>query len=304
MDRSNVLEHLLLSRCGRFNGNGEILEFLEQRYSFNGPQKNYLVLESTDGGAIRAENDKKIAKENETVNDFLSNLNSNKKTTNKFNKLKTKNEFKKFIQTSIKHQDNVSKKISKMIKSNPDIRDMEDIIDLKICCKILKIEDYIEMNTLWNNYINELIKGCKTIDTITAKLSSAEYIGAYFTVTHCSCSDSIGIEGIVLWESQSYILMIIARKNNWKDNISIGKNDSNNKIKIKYSAREMIGGLRMIPKKKTRFTFRIDIENDENKHEGDKEVINFEFIGDRLCIKSLDRANKKFKSHNVKDIDI
>jgi ribonuclease P protein subunit POP4 len=298
MDRSNVIEHLLLSRCAKHNNNGELLQFLEQRYSFSGPQKNYLVLEPTEFSQISAENEKKAEKQKETVKDFLKEKpkTSSAGKVNKYNELRTKNEFKKFVQESMKLQHNVARKLKKLVVKNPEIRNMEDVIGLRICEGILKFEDFMEMNTLWNNYVQELISNCKTIDVITAKLSSAEFVGAYFTVTHCTCPENIGIEGIVLWESQTYILMVIPRKNNWKESISLGQ--------VEYSAREMIGGLRMIPKKKTRFTFSIEVKKDEDNGDDEGDFVDFEFIGDRLSIKSLDRANKKFKSHNVKDIQL
>lgn len=290
MDRSDVIEHLLLSRCSRFNNSGELLTFLEQRYSFTGAQKNYIVLEPTDGGQFQNEKQKKEEKDLEEGSKFLSGASSS--TAQKFNKyssIKTKNEFKKFTRRSLKLQENVAKKLHKLSKKNPKVL-MGDVINLSICKGILKFEDFIEMNVLWNSYMKELLQNCKTIDVITAKLSSAEFVGAYFRVTHCTCPDSIGLEGIVLWESHTYVLMIIPRKNNWKDNIS------DQKLQIPFSAKECLGGLRMIPKKKTRFTF--DIEIDESN------VLEFEFIGDRMSIRSVDRANKKFKSHNVKDIEL
>lgn len=293
MDRSNIIEHLLLSRCSRFNGSGDVLQFLEQRYSFTGPQKNYLVLESTDGGQLNIERDKETQKYNEDSKAFLNDKNriSSLSKNNKFSELKTKNEFKKFLQNSLKFQDNLVRKLNKLQKKDPNVL-QGDITKLKICKDILKFEDFIEMNDLWNNYIHELLLNSKTLDVITAKLSSAEFIGSYFKVTHSSCSDNIGIEGIVIWESQTYILLIVPRKNNWKDDISLDG------LSIPYSAKECIGGLRMIPKKKTRFIFDVTMDDDK------EDVLTFEFIGDRMSIRSLDRANKKFKSHNVKDIDL
>lgn len=291
MDRGNVIEHLLLSRCLKYNSSGDIIQFLEQRYSFTGAQKNYLVLEPTDGSQSQIEDQKNEKKESETANHFLSpaGKQTSKLQNNKYNALKTKNEFKKFVQRSLRLQENVAKKLQKMIKEKPKILE-RDVINLNICKEILRFEDFIEMNTLWKNYTKELLENSKTIDVMTTKLSSAEFVGAYFRVTHCTCPDNIGMEGIVLWESQTYILLIIPRKNNWKNNID------EKQLQIPYTAKEYLGGLRMIPKKKTRFTFDIDVD-EEN-------VIEFEFIGDRMSIRSVDRANKKFKSHNVKDIQI
>lgn len=305
MDRGNAIEHLLLSRCAKHNKNGDLVQFLEQRYSSTGSQKNYLVLESTDGGQYFEDTKKEEQKASENAESFLSGkIIPGSHKNNKYNGLKTKNEFKKFVQQSLRLQDRVIKKLHKRSKTNPDIL-KGDVMRLKMCQGILMFEDFIEMNNLWKSYMRDLLENSKTIDVITAKLSSAEYVGAYFTVTHCSCPDNIGMEGIVIWESQTYILMIIPRRNNWKENISEGS------LSITYSAKECLGGLRMIPKKNTRFTFGIEMKNDDtnsNRSTGDdhsdENYIYFEFIGDRLSIKSLDRANKKFKSHNVRDIEL
>lgn len=291
MDRINTIEHLLLSRCSKYNGSGKILKFLEERYSFSGPQKNYLVLESTEGNQYQIEKKKSERKAQESVEDFLkTKKTSQTDSSNKFNSNKTKNEFKKLIQDSLKKQEIVAKKLHKLSKKKPELL-QSDVRELKMCRELLMFEEFVEMHNLWKNYMKDLIKGLRTIDLVTAKLSSAEFVGAYFTVTHSSCPENVGVEGIVIWESQTYILLIVPRKNNWKDDIKIAG------VSIPYSAKECIGGLRMIPKKKTRFTFNIEVEDSED-------ILPFELIGDRMSIKSLDRANKKFKSHNVKDIDV
>lgn len=289
MDRSNAIEHLLLSRCAKFNGSGDVLQYLEQRYSADASQKNYLVLESTDGGEYKLENVKEQQKDSQYINQFLFSKGKALSKENKFNHLKTKNEFKKFIQESLKLQEGIAKKLHKMARKNPKILQV-DVASLPMCKKVLRFEDFIEMNNLWKDYMRELLEGSRTIEVATAKLASAEYVGAFFKVTHSSCPTNIGLEGIVLWESQSYFLMIVPRKNNWKDDISF-------EVKIPYSANECLGGLKMIPKKNTRFTFSIEWGCAD-------EVIDFELVGDRLSIRSLDRANKKFKSHNVKDIEL
>ncbi|OWB65892.1 hypothetical protein B5S33_g2196 [[Candida] boidinii] len=77
MDRKNEIEKLLLSRCSKYNKDGEILKLLEARYSVTGTQKDFLVLEGTkDGGVsvnrddIKNKNEKKQIKttKNEIIN--------------------------------------------------------------------------------------------------------------------------------------------------------------------------------------------------------------------------------------------
>lgn len=289
MDRINSIEQLLLSRCSRFNQTGKVLKFLEERYSFTGPQKNYLVLESTEGDEFKNEERKAEKKELASVDKY-----SKQKpiifSQNKFDPYKTKNEFKRLIQNTLKKQKQIAKKLHKLSKSKPQILE-EDVKDLKICRELLLFEDFLEMHNLWKNYMKDLIRGSKTIDLITAKLSVAEFVGAYFRVTHSFCPENIGLEGIVIWESQTYVLLIVPRRYNWKGNVP-------NKLpQIPYTSNDCIGGLRMIAKKSTRFVFDIEVEDSSD-------ILPFEFIGDRMSIRSLDRANKKFKSHSVKDIEV
>lgn len=287
MDRINSIEHLLLSRCSRFNQSGKLLKFLEERYSFTGPQKNYLVLESTEGNEYKTESQKQEAKKLDS-NDISKH--AVKPQINKFDPSRTKSEFKKLIRETLKKQNGIAKKLHKLSKVRPEVLE-NDVKDLKICKELLLVEDFLEMHNLWKNYMKDLIKDCKTIDLVTARLAVAEFIGASFKVLHSSCPENIGLEGIVIWESKTYILLIVPRKNNWKVNVP------NNLPTIPYTAKDCIGGLRMVPKKATRFVFDIEIDDGDD-------ILSFEFIGDRMSIKSLDRANKKFKSHNVKDIEI
>lgn len=304
MDRGNTIEHLLLSRCSKFSDDGEKLQFLENRYSATGTQKNYLILESTDGGQSQLDTVTEQKKDNETIKHFLkssasnTNINNQIKKLNKHNPLKTKNQFKLFLKKSLKHQENTIKKLNKLAKKNPELLNSNsntNILDLKICNKLLKFSDFIQLNILWNSYIDNLLDNNLKIDAVTSKLSSAEFVGAYFKVTHSSCHDYIGLEGIVLWESQTYILLIVPPKNSWKNHIHM-KN-----INIPYSVSDQIGGLKMILKKKTRFTFEINLDSNDDTSNN---VIEFEYIGDRMSIRSVDRANKKFKNHNVKDIEL
>ncbi|GMG19150.1 unnamed protein product [Ambrosiozyma monospora] len=307
MDRKNAIERLLLTRCSKYqNDHGQLLELLENRYSLTGSQKNYLVLQSTDGGLTKQEIENKVHKKkkkqkSKTISIIHSisessagNADAQPNSTNKYHPLKTRNEFKQFIKSNLKYQDTVTKRLKKLQKTKPQLlKTTEDLADLQLCSKVLKFEDFIQINELWNKYISELIGTSNNIQTITNKLSSCEFIGALLTVTHSQCVDNIGMSGIVIWESQFNYVIVVPRKNNWKTNIESLQLPQN------YSLSERIGGMRLIAKKNTRFEFSVPTSDSD-----DENVRDFELIGDRMTVRSVDRANKKFKSHAVRDIEL
>lgn len=286
MNRNNAIERLMLSRCSRYHEDGEILDILENRYSISGLQKNYLVLESTDGGITRQQIESGKKRKRKTL---LGSILVNEKRSNKFNPLKTKNEFKRFIKTSLASQAKAGRQLKKLLKENPVYLDnVKDVGDLSICKEVLKVEDFTQINTLWNDYIKELVGSGENISVVTGKLSSGEFIGAEVEVTHSGCIDNVGKRGIVIWESQYNFAIVVPRQQNWKSSIGL--------LQPNYSANELIGGLRLINKQDTRFRFSV--------HYDDDKCVDFEILGDRLMLRSIDRANKKFKAHSVRDINL
>ncbi|ODV84453.1 hypothetical protein CANARDRAFT_8441 [[Candida] arabinofermentans NRRL YB-2248] len=303
MNKSNPIEHLLLSRCSKFHEDGEILKLLESRYSVDGTQKNFLVLQSTDGGVSRADigKSKKKAKISllSSIANETTNTNTKKRKDNKHNPLRTRNEFKSFITKNMKYQNLLVRRLKAMIKIDPNVlNNVNDITDLHICKNLLKFEDFLDMNMLWNDYIRELIGTSNNLNIIAAKLSTCEMVGSFIEVTHSECRDNIGARGIVIWESQYNFIMVIPRKDNWKADISL--------IKPTFSIKEQIGGLRLISKKNSRFKLTIGVgsSSSDEENRAPQDVLEFEIIGNRFLIKSNDRANRKFKSHAVQDINV
>lgn len=275
MDRMKSIEHHLLSRCRRFDSNEDIFTVLENRYSSTGSQKSYLILEGTDSN----ESDIKPTKKTKNT------LGVSPK--NKYDPLRVKNEFKSTIKSKMKEQDNIARKLRMIAKRNPEIL-KQDVINLRICKPLMRYENFVEMNTLWQSYMSDLIKDNTNVQVVTSKLSSAEYIGAELTISHSLSPEQIGMHGIVIWESKDYYLLIVPRKQNWKSQIP--------NIEPKFSPMECIGGLRKFQKIHTRFEFDIKVSETEK--------LSFEIIGDRMNVRSVDRANKKFKGHSVDDINL
>ncbi len=307
MDRKNSIERLILSRCSKYHNDGEVLKLLEDRYSVDGLQKSYMILQSTDGGYTKAEllkssSSRKRRKKEKSILGSLTAPVEQKTGINRHTKFygkRTKNTFKKFIKDNLKLQKNTVKNLKRLIKKDPKyLSKVEDLSKIPLCSKILKFDDFKEINRLWNNYVKELVGKTDNIAVMTNKLSTCEFIGARVEVTHSGCTNNIGQKGIVIWESQHNIAIVVPRAGGWKSEIST--------LNPEYSLSELIGGLKLINKENTRFKFCVNIESDkkDTSLEDEQFYIEFEIIGDRLMVRSIDRANKKFKNHAVRDIEL
>ncbi|GMM31166.1 RNase P/RNase MRP complex subunit [Martiniozyma asiatica (nom. inval.)] len=259
MDRLKVIESHLLSRCNKHTPE-TILTTLSQRYSVTGTQKPYLVLESTEGISEPIQIPK-----------------------NKYDPTKTKSTFRKSIKETINSQNLFINKVRLLENKPNDILQSDQLPKKlrKLSKKIPKFEYFMNLNKLWNVYISELLNDKQSpinSQTVGAKLSSCEFVGAHIQCVFNICPDFVGLEGIIVWDSKEYYLICIPRRTDGKG-----------------SLRERVGGMRKIPKKGARFKFKAPIEDS---------YIEFEIIGDRMNVRSVDRSNKKFKSHNVDDINL
>ncbi|AJP84931.1 BAF_collapsed_G0004510.mRNA.1.CDS.1 [Saccharomyces cerevisiae] len=136
--------------------------------------------------------------------------------------------------------------------------------------------DFVPMyKELWINYIKELLNITKNLKTFNGslallKLSMADYNGALLRVTKSKNKTLIGLQGIVIWDSQKFFIMIV------KGNI--------------------IDEIKCIPKKGTVFQFEIPISDDDDS------ALRYSILGDRFKYRSVDRAGRKFKSRRCDDM--
>lgn len=100
------------------------------------------------------------------------------------------------------------------------------------------------------------------------KLSMADYNGAFLKVASSRNRNLIGIEGIVIWDSQKNFIMVTRGK--------------------------LIDELKIIPKKGTVFNFEIPVNDDD--------ALSYTILGDRFKYRSNDRAGRKFKSRRCDDL--
>lgn len=279
MDRNNILEKRLLSRC--YSSRSKIKEILETRYVSLGDQKPSLFLVPTKGSDEVKQNTKS-----------LLHVEKPKDTIPKERKTKTRQEFKTYIHETMKKQKLLTKRVTRDHKVN--------VLKLLDHYKIPKFEDYVELNNLWQKYMHDLLfnstKANAILDDaneiqlpslafILPKLSSAEYVGCMLTVIKSKNANLTGIRGIVLWDAQHSFIVVSPRDNEANEVAE---------TKSKLSATELVGGLKVLPKKGTLFAFDI-VLNDET-------CLGCSIVGSRFELRSVDRAGKKFKSHNVVDI--
>ena len=131
---------------------------------------------------------------------------------------------------------------------------------------------------LWIGYIKEMLnlpeevrdssKFTINLSQTLLKLSMADYNGAFLKVINSVNKNLIGIEGIVIWDSQKSFIMV--------------------------TCGPIVDELKCIPKKGTIFAFEIPLNGDD--------ALQFSILGDRFKYRSSARAGRKFKARRVDDM--
>lgn len=147
------------------------------------------------------------------------------------------------------------------------------------------------MNKLWQKYAQDLIfqngNLMQSLSSILPRLTAADFNGCLLTVLQSRNTNVIGTRGIVVWDAQHSFILVVPRNEDSKEW---------NEEKSRFSPSEMVGGLKVIPKKHTMFGFDIIDPRNENDCYG------FTIVGSRFEIRSVERSGKKFKNHSVDDI--
>jgi ribonuclease P protein subunit POP4 len=144
-----------------------------------------------------------------------------------------------------------------------------------------KYEIYEPLNRLWQGYIRDVLGA--EISTggqgAAAKLSSAEFHGAQLEVVRSHCPSRVGIKGIVV-RDRKFVLEIVTKNR----------------------------GVKVVPKEGTTFRVMVPVSSagecsaskESEAEEGD--ILEFDLLGDQMMLRSVDRANRKFKSHFLEDL--
>lgn len=292
MNRNNLLEKHLLTRC--YSSEARIQELLSSRYSLTGEQKPTLILLPTG-----SETDTKVhsllhTEQKGGADDELRHR----------RKVNTRTELKEFIQTTLKNQKKVIKKIQAYNRETK-ARSKKPFPVEKLLhhYKIPMFEEFLLLNDLWQKYIQDLLlsgdnkKEFPPPSSVLPKLASADFNGCYMTVIHSRNQKVVGVEGIVVWDTQHAYILCVPRKDVNRET------DSHEPV----SPSQMVGGLRIIAKKHTIFAFDVIVpkkeksDKSQDAEQGDY-CVGFSIVGSRFEFRSVDRSGKKFKNHNVDNI--
>lgn len=266
MDRKYPLEAQLLSRSYDTH---RVLEILTQRYAIN--DKPTLSLKPTTGVKTKKKNKKN---KKSLVAQMMS-----KKSAQQLNKCndQTKAVFKNFLRRSMYAERMLKYKVSKL-KREGHVTDNVDITKFKEYSRIPKYDDFLQLNLLWTQYIQDLLqvdqlKG-SSLQPVLSKLSSADFNGCFLNVLKSKNKQLVDSCGIVVWDSKNFFIVV--------------KPDN---------------GLKMLEKKGTMFNFVVPLY-DVLEPDGSNECVEFTIIGTRFQYRSSDRSGRKFKAKSVVDLDI
>ena len=172
-----------------------------------------------------------------------------------------------FVEIKNEHKKVKKPRKPKKQKKKLSRKEFKDLGLYSLPRKTLKYDDYIELNTLWNSYMEQqfgtgdlktlLLKFDPThpqYDQTSAVIHKSDFHGAKVKVTHSKCASLIGHKGIILMDTKGTFSLIC------KDNV-----------------------LRIIPKSNSVFELKW-------------KTARFSIYGKHLCYRSADRSTKKVKT--------
>ena len=273
MDRTQTfIKECLFTKC---------LEDPEKPFNENRFQDTLLLLPTDGGLTSRLQRQQRKSKLNLDNLQKVSQLENADKQLEKRDYQRINKNSKIALREYINNCKKNTKKCLKLAYENK-ITDKEDLLHYieekhpTIYESLPQYVDFVPMyKELWINYIKELLNITKNLKTFNGslallKLSMADYNGALLRVTKSKNKTLIGLQGIVIWDSQKFFIMIV------KGNI--------------------IDEIKCIPKKGTVFQFEIPISDDDDS------ALRYSILGDRFKYRSVDRAGRKFKSRRCDDM--
>lgn len=184
-----------------------------------------------------------------------------------------------YIKTTLSKQDRAVRVVQKHLRETPDSN--FNIVSLARKYKVPVFTDYEPLLRLWQAYAQDLLFGENknpNLNMVLPKTAAMDFNGSYLTVIEARNLHLIGMSGIVLYDAQ-HLFMVVTRQHEYQNGL--------------LSAAQMVGGLRVIPKRGTLFKFTV---------ENDGHDVDFTILGLRFELRSVDRSTKKFKNHSVEDI--
>lgn len=285
-----TVERHFLSRS--YESKKKIEELLENRYSQTGGQKPYLIF------GERAEPEEPPAE-----------IRAKDKILTRKRKHHTRVQLKEYISNTIANQKKLSRKIKQYRRQHTKSSSTQNSIETSTKSSnqsfkpfpiekmldhygIPTFEEFLPMNNLWQNYMQELLFPNGQIHgplMVLPRLSSADYSGCLLTVTHSKNTNLVGLRGIVVCDMQYLFVICCPRGQDlreWNENADSAD----------MSPLELVGGLRVVAKKGSLFSFDVLLPGN------DDECMTYTIVGLRMEFRAVDRSGRKFKNHNVDDL--
>lgn len=276
LQQDTELEKHLLSRC--YDSQSKIVELLQDRYSVTGSQKSTILF-------------KNIVTDTKKPRSLLHQENTQPTKITQERKKTTRQVLREYISGTLNNQRKLIKKIQSHNRKNTTGHQPFPIHQYLQKYKSPNFDDFFQMNKLWQKYAQDLIfqngNLMQSLSSILPRLTAADFNGCLLTVLQSRNTNVIGTRGIVVWDAQHSFILVVPRNEDSKEW---------NEEKSRFSPSEMVGGLKVIPKKHTMFGFDIIDPRNENDCYG------FTIVGSRFEIRSVERSGKKFKNHSVDDI--
>ncbi|KAG0672175.1 RNase P/RNase MRP complex subunit [Maudiozyma exigua] len=256
--------------------------------NFNNPSKpihdNRLVstvlLTPTDGGQV-----KKLRKSKNPMR-IKSFFSYERRTLNKSHPnyrrtmKRSKNSLKQYICDC-----KIASKKARIVARDPKITTREQLYAVlqqkqkDVLKKLPDYESFVPMyEEFWLGYIKDVLGVAEPVPVgerphingpnSLMKLSMADYNGSLLKVVKSKNKNMVGIQGIVIWDSQKSFIMVTRGR--------------------------LVDNIKIIPKRGTVFGFEVPIN--------DEEALQYSILGDRFKYRSVDRASRKFKSRRCDDM--
>lgn len=235
---------------------------------------------------------------------------------------------RQYISDTTARQRNIVRRMTLFRKRNPHASfPLGQLLDKYM---IPNFADFVPMHQMWQSYMKDLLFSGTRMPLVTSMvthLATADYTGCLVTVERANDVNLVGVRGIVVWDTQLAFVICIPRGNDAKDWLCQPERPGINQCVL---AALEVGGLRSVAKRKTVFSFdvqlpnfdkpskvisnlEIDIDREDPKSDegldtqtqddaSNPEVLSFSIIGSRFEIRAVDRLNRKFKNHNIDDI--
>lgn len=129
--------------------------------------------------------------------------------------------------------------------------------------------DFKHMHHMWQAYMQDLLFGGHAVPSLTmaARLATADFTGCIVTVVRSRDVNLVGVRGIVLWDAQLAFVLCVPRGEDAREWLNNGQPG----VDYAVSPSLEVGGLRSIPKRKTVFSFdvQLPVKSDQKNKRSD-----------------------------------